>query len=116
MKMDGIEQGLYVYLAFRISGIQVHLDAAARGHFTVEGMRILFVAVVESEFVCDFRDGSIQQDILAVEDYYRVDDVFQITDLMCGNEKGGILCGVFRDRFRSSMKRYLQLQARANEM
>ena len=56
MKMDGVEQGLYVYLAFRISGIQVHLDAAARGHFAVEGMRILFVAVVECEFVCDFRD------------------------------------------------------------
>ena len=56
MKMDGVEQGLYVYLAFLISGIHVHLDAAARGHFAVEGMRILFVAVVECEFVCDFRD------------------------------------------------------------
>lgn len=35
MEMDGVEQGLYVDLAFPISGIQVHLDTAARGHFAV---------------------------------------------------------------------------------
>ena len=108
VEMHCVEQGLDVDLAFFVPGVEINLYASSRGHLAVEGVRILLVAVVEGEFVRNLRDGRVQQDVLAVEDDYRVD--FVTAFLNCALE------GMSSPFVGSSMKRYLQLHARANDM
>ena len=57
-----------------------------------------FRTVVEEQFLLDFLEGCIQKHVPAVQDDHRVDDVFEIPDLVRGDHDGGIVGGVFKDR------------------
>ena len=55
-------------------------------------------AVVEVQSACDLLHRGVQQNVLAVKDHYRVDDVLQIAHLMGGDHDGGSLGSVLHDR------------------
>ena len=55
-------------------------------------------AVVEVQFTCDFLHRGVQQNILTVKDYDRVDDVLQIPHLVGRDHDCGIIGSVFHNR------------------
>ena len=89
--VDGVEEGFDVHLAVGFRRVGVDLDEAAGQLLGVEAFGVQGRAVVEVELVRDLLERGVEQDVLAVQDDDRVDDVLQVTHLVGGDHDGAVL-------------------------
>ena len=89
--VDGVEEGFDVDLAVGLRRVGIDLDEAAGQLLGVEAFGVQGRAVVEVELVRDLLERGVEQDVLAVQDDDRVDDVLQVTHLVGGDHDGAVL-------------------------
>ena len=95
MLVHGVEQGFDVHLGFLSVFVEKYLDESAGELLAVEAFGMQGGTIVEGQLGSDLFKRGVYQYILLVEDDDRVDDVLQVSYLMCGDYDGGILGSVF---------------------
>ena len=90
MPVYGIEKSLRIDLALQSFGIHQHLDEASGQLLGVERSLMQRISIVEIELFRDFLDSGVQQNVAAVEDDDRIDDVLEVADLVRGDDDGRI--------------------------